>query len=84
MVEDRLLDLTAEEREILKPFPSSHGRIFSRERIPKSVSGASEAPPNLYVGPFMRKLGEQGESCRRPGKRAGLTIGSCSLIVVQV
>ena len=64
-VGERLVDLTAKEREILKLFLSKPGRVFSRERILNSVWNASEDPltniVDVYVGRLRRKLGCHGE-----------------------
>ncbi len=57
--------LTGKEREILKLFLGSPGKVFSRERILNSAWGASADPLNnvvdVYVARLRKKLGRHGE-----------------------
>ncbi|MEO1472112.1 MAG: response regulator transcription factor [Pseudomonadota bacterium] len=63
-VAEQAVELTARERDLLKLFLSSHGRIVSRERILSSVWGVSEDPltnvVDVYIGRLRRKLADEG------------------------
>ena len=74
--EDKKLELTAKEREILRLFLSSPGQVFSRERILNDVWGANADPLNnivdVYMARLRKKLAERGamiETIRGAGYR---------------
>lgn len=63
---DKKIELTTKERDILKLFLSNPDKIFSRERILNAVWGANEDPMtnvvDVYIGRLRKKLGSAGES----------------------
>ena len=63
--DDVQVELTNKEREILKLFLGSPGRVFSRERILNAAWGACADPLNnvvdVYVARLRKKLGPRGE-----------------------
>ena len=59
------IELTSKEREIVKLFLGSPGKVFSRERILNAAWGANADPLNnvvdVYVARLRKKLGHHGE-----------------------
>ncbi|MGF1554470.1 MAG: response regulator transcription factor [Paracoccaceae bacterium] len=53
---DRVVELTAKEREMLRLLLSKPGAVFSRERILSSVWGANEDPLTNIIEVYVRRL----------------------------
>lgn len=64
-VEDKEIDLSKKERDLLLLFMSNLNRVLSRERILNSVWGLDADPltnvVDVYIGRLRRKLGIEGE-----------------------
>jgi len=65
IVEDREIELSKKERELLLLFLTNTGRVLSRERILNAVWGLNADPltnvVDVYVGRLRRKIGDEGK-----------------------
>ena len=79
---DRLVELTAKEREVLRLLMSKPGVVFSRPQILSSVWSATEDPltnvVDVYVGRLRRKLGAQGHAIKTV-RGAGYRLQPCEV-----
>ncbi len=64
-LDDRTIDLSKKERDLLLLFLTNNGRVLSRERILNSVWGLNADPltnvVDVYVGRLRRKIGAEGQ-----------------------
>lgn len=65
IVEDREIELSKKERDLLLLFLTNTGRVLSRERILNAVWGLNADPltnvVDVYVGKLRRKIGDEGK-----------------------
>jgi len=65
IVEDREIELSKKERDLLLLFLTNTGRVLSRERILNAVWGLNADPltnvVDVYVGRLRRKIGDEGK-----------------------
>lgn len=77
---DRPIELSAKERDILKLFLSNPGKVYSRERILNALWKVTEDPltnvVDVYVGRLRKKLGKCG-SYIKTVRGAGYRLSVC-------
>lgn len=65
MIEDKEVELSKKERDLLLLFLTNPGRVLSRERILNAVWGLNADPltnvVDVYVGRLRRKIGAEGD-----------------------
>jgi len=65
IVEDREIELSKKERDLLLLFLTNTGRVLSRERILNAVWGLNADPltnvVDVYVGRLRRRIGDEGK-----------------------
>ena len=76
---DKVIELSAKEREILKLLMSNPGKVYSRERILNALWSINEDPltniVDVYVSRLRKKLGRCGE-CLQTVRGAGYRLSA--------
>jgi DNA-binding response OmpR family regulator len=67
-VDNKEIELTAKERDLLLLLMANRGKVFARERILNTVWGSQEDPLtnviDVYIGRLRKKLGDSGKHIR--------------------